>query len=84
MKLNMETPSNIEPYIGTSEQDWESRFETICPHGTILYVAVDDICVMIFLKIMLIFSGLGEPGGGRGGTSTPTTRYFSKVFLKQL
>ena len=31
---------------------------------------------------MLIFSGLGEPGGGRGGTSTPTTRYFSKVFLK--
>ena len=28
----------------TSGQDWENRFETISPHGTILYVAVDDIC----------------------------------------
>ena len=58
MKLNMETPSNIEPYIGTSGQDWESRFETICPHGTILYVAVDDICRYLVTSLKYLVTTL--------------------------
>ena len=58
MKLNMETPSNIEPYIGTSGQDWENRFETISPHGTILNVSVGDICRYLVTSLKYLVTTL--------------------------